>query len=143
MNGPKVCSRGMSQRHTMCGNIRYKHYESNEKDTTDNSNKDTTEGSDVTETTTVTITDTTTDETLTTNVNEEPISTTSNPHQNSNGMYILHHSQIQTKFEKKRIFFLKILSRFASDLARISGDPPRRVSKGLLGFSGQHFWFKR
>ena len=88
MNGPKVCSRGMSQRHTMCGNIRYKHYESNEKDTTDNSNKDTTEGSDVTETTTVTITDTTTDETLTTNVNEEPISTTSNPHQNSNGTYV-------------------------------------------------------
>ena len=83
MNGPKVCSRGMSQRHTMCGNIRYKHYESNEKDTTD---KETTEGSDVTETTTVTITDTTTEEILTTNVNEEPISTTSNPHQNFNGM---------------------------------------------------------
>ena len=90
MNGPTVCSRGMSQRHTMCGNIRYKHYESNEKDTTDNSNKETTEGSDVTETTTVTITDTTTDEILTTNINEEPISTTSNPHQNSNGMYTLH-----------------------------------------------------
>ena len=89
MNGPKVCGRGISQRHTMCGNIRYKHYESNEKDTTDNSNEETTEGSDVTETATVTIPYTaTTDKILTTNVNEEQISTTSNPHQNFNGMYL-------------------------------------------------------
>ena len=104
MNGPKVCGRGISQRHTMCGNIRYKHYESNEKDTTDNSNEETTEGSDVTDTTTdenlttnvdeepisttegSDVTDTTTDKILTTNINEEPISTTSNPHQNFKGM---------------------------------------------------------
>ena len=106
MNGPKVCGRGISQRHTMCGNIRYKHYESKEKDTTDNSNEETTEGSDVTDTTTDEIpttnvdeepisttegsdvTDTTTDKILTTNINEEPISTTSNPHQNFNGMFM-------------------------------------------------------
>ena len=106
MNGSKVCGRGISQRHTMCGNIRYKHYESKEKDTTDNSNEETTEGSDVTDTTTDEIpttnvdeepisttegsdvTDTTTDKILTTNINEEPISTTSNPHQNFNGMFM-------------------------------------------------------
>ena len=40
-------------------------------------------------------------------------------------IFWLNHWQIQTKWKRK-----KILSGFASDLAKISGDPPRTISAG-------------
>ena len=36
----------------------------------------------------------------------------------------------------KKEIFLKILSGFASDLAKISGDPPENSEEGLRGVSG-------
>ena len=49
------------------------------------------------------------------------------------GFFWLNHWQIQTKWKEK----LKILSGFASDLAKISGDPPGDPLRG------QHWWFTR
>jgi hypothetical protein len=57
-------------------------------------------------------------------------------------VFWLNHWQIQTRFSIFLFsFFLKIFSGFASDLAKISGDPPETPRGGSPG--GQHCWVTR